>query len=775
VSLAYDACTSLLRGRQCLQRTHREKDLLMPPNTRSAIALFTDGPTALSRVAGLLLAAAGALVATMAQAVAPMQEPRHALVVGNANYASAPLVNSANDATAVAKVLQKAGFTVELRINANQKQLQDAVTQFGDRLRGGGAGLFYFAGHGVQIKGRNFLMPVGADIKREDEVPYKAVDVQQVLDKMETAKNRINVVVLDACRDNPFARSSRSSSGGLSSVDAPIGSLVAFATSPGSVASDGSGSNGLYTQHLLANIERPGLPIEEVFKRVRLGVRLDSSGSQVPWESTSLEGDFSFFPATVSAKMGPTVLPPPPGVELIARAERGYELLRQGKVDDAERIFRALAGASHPEVAWMGREGVAEVLLVRGDAAGALNEANDIIARAPTRSAAYLIRGRAQALSGQAQAAEASLLQAASAKTSADFSWQKSSALVAVGNSQRRQDPQAAIKTYERASREDPRSVEALSNLAVALNETGQGARAKAVLEQAQALDPEDAMTAALMRQTQEALADEQDRARQTYIDNAVKELAAQFRNPPPRPANAGAPDDWTSPVLALSVLPFQDQTLPGVTGRIGLETLVQQELIRELQNSGFTIVERRLLDKVLAEVKLGSSEIADQDTQIKLGRVLAARVMVSGVLSNQGSALSAAVRAIDTETTQLAMVRTERSTGAPNPTELAASMAKALAATVRDKYPLKGRIVSVDGDRAIINLGKKHGLKIGQTFNVLIRGEPIELNGRVLGYKETRIAQVTVTEVEELLAYGRIAEVKAPLEKNQRIIARKE
>ena len=120
-------------------------------------------------------------------------------------------------------MLEKAGFTVDLKLDASQKQLQDTVTIFGIRLKTGGAGLLYFAGHGVQIKGRNFLMPVGADIKREDEVPYKAVDVQQVLDKMETAKNRINVVILDACRDNPFARISRSGSGGLSQVDAPQG------------------------------------------------------------------------------------------------------------------------------------------------------------------------------------------------------------------------------------------------------------------------------------------------------------------------------------------------------------------------------------------------------------------------------------------------------------------------------------------------------------------------------------------------------------------------
>lgn len=722
----------------------------------------------------LLLATGLALLAQRA-AAAVAQEPRHALVVGNAAYQSAPLLNSVNDATAVAKVLEKAGFKVDLKLNASQKQLQDAVTTFGDRLKAGGAGLFYFAGHGVQIKGRNFLMPVGADIKREDEVPYKAVDVQQVLDKMETAKNRVNVVILDACRDNPFARSSRSGSGGLSQMDAPIGSLLAFATSPGAVASDGKGSNGLYTQHLLANIERPGMSIEEVFKRTRLGVRLDSNGQQVPWENTSLEGDFYFFPPSPTAKAGATTIATPPGVEHIARAERAYELLRQGQIDDAERIFRALAGAGHPEVVWMGREGMAEVLLARRDLPAALAEANDIIAKAPTRSAAYLIRGRAQAEAGQVQAAQASLQQAAGGQTAADFSWQKSGALVAVGNLQRKSDPQAAIKSYERAARENPVSVEALSNLAVALSENGQSSRAQQILERAKALDPNDAMTLALVRQVQDNLSAEQDRARQAYVDDAVKELSARLRNPPPRAPGAGAADDWTSPVLALSVLPFNDQSNPAAGGRIGLDTLVQQELIRELQQRGFTLVERRVLDKVLAEAKLGSSELADQDTQIRLGKVLAARLMVSGVLTQQGTSLAASVRAIDTETTQLAMVKSERNSGPMNPTELAANIAKSVAATVSEKYPLKGRIVSVEGDKAIINIGRRHGLAQGQTFNVLVRGEPIELNGRVLGYKDTRIGQVTVTEVDEQFAQARVAGATAPLERNQRIVARKE
>ncbi len=219
---------------------------------------------------------------------------RIALVIGNANYKDAPLTNPVNDARAIAKALGDSGFTVILRENADQRGILGALREFGDKLRAGGTGLFYYAGHGMQIKGRNYLIPVGASIEREDEVAYSAVDAQAVLDKMEAAGNGANIMILDACRNNPFTRSTRSGQAGLAQMDAPVGTLVAFATSPGAVASDGAGSNGLYTQHLLDAMRKEGSKVEDVFKQVRANVRRDSQGKQVPWEATSLEGDFYF-------------------------------------------------------------------------------------------------------------------------------------------------------------------------------------------------------------------------------------------------------------------------------------------------------------------------------------------------------------------------------------------------------------------------------------------------------------------------------------------------
>jgi hypothetical protein len=262
-----------------------------------------------TRVAGVLLIAsvlgAGSLLVLAADAptgTALVKERRLALVIGNSAYPFAPLRNSVNDARDFAAALKDSGFDVTVLENASLRDTRLALRDFGDRLKQqGGVGLFYYAGHGIQVKGRNYLIPVAAQIEREDEVEFESLDANQVLEKLDSAGNRFNIVILDACRNNPFARAFRSSTQGLAQMDAPSGAVVAFATSPGSVASDGAGRNGLYTQYLIQNVQQPGLKIEEVFKQVRAAVRRDSNGMQTPWESTSLEGDFYFHPVDQAA------------------------------------------------------------------------------------------------------------------------------------------------------------------------------------------------------------------------------------------------------------------------------------------------------------------------------------------------------------------------------------------------------------------------------------------------------------------------------------------
>jgi hypothetical protein len=236
------------------------------------------------------------------------QEPRTALVIGNGNYSNAPLNNPANDAVDMSAALKTLGFEVLAYTDVSQNEMKKAVRDFGAKLRAkGGVGLFYYAGHGIQSRGANYLIPIGAKIGTEEEIEYESVEVGLVLAQMESAGNEMNIVILDACRNNPFVRSSRSTLAGLASIDAPSGSLLAYATAPGSVASDGTGRNGLYTQELLKAIRTNGLSIEDVFKRVRVSVRSASQSRQTPWESSSLTGNFYF---TKPGKTNATFSPP---------------------------------------------------------------------------------------------------------------------------------------------------------------------------------------------------------------------------------------------------------------------------------------------------------------------------------------------------------------------------------------------------------------------------------------------------------------------------------
>lgn len=206
---------------------------------------------------------------------------RVALVIGNGAYTNAPsLRNPPNDARDMAAMLKELGFDVISGINIGQREMKSLIRDFGQKLKAGGVGLFYYAGHGLQSRARNYLIPVEADIQSEAEI--------------EDAENDLNIVILDACRNNPFSRSFRSVSNGLAQVDAPTGTLIAYATAPGHVASDGSGKNGIYTSELLKQMGVSGLSLIDMFMRVRVGVMKQTGSRQVPWESSSLVGQFCF-------------------------------------------------------------------------------------------------------------------------------------------------------------------------------------------------------------------------------------------------------------------------------------------------------------------------------------------------------------------------------------------------------------------------------------------------------------------------------------------------
>lgn len=243
------------------------------------------------------------------------KEIRTALVIGNAEYRGARLRTPVRDATALNESLNRLGFRVRLEENANQAAMVSAFRSYLARAERSDVRLIYFAGHGVQWRGRNYLIPVDLEIQGEEDLASRAIDLTEVVERLAGMRKGINIIIVDACRDNPFtggaakladARRARTrglaaeterAAGGLAPLQAPGGTVVAFSTSPGSLASDGEGArNSIYAKHLLENIDKPGQTIEKMLKQVRIGVAHETKLTQIPWESSSLMGEFCFRP-----------------------------------------------------------------------------------------------------------------------------------------------------------------------------------------------------------------------------------------------------------------------------------------------------------------------------------------------------------------------------------------------------------------------------------------------------------------------------------------------
>ena len=265
------------------------------------------------KVLGIALFIGLVLAPLSARAAEP--ETRVALVIGNGDYAAGRLANAVLGARSMAETLRGLGFEVLALENTSYRDMRRGLAEFGERLTADGVGLFYYAGHGLQVNGKNYLVPVDAEIKSERYVSAEAVDAEGVLAEMQGAKTRVNIVILDACRDNPFVTRFRGLTRGLAFMPSPAGTYMAYATGPGSVAEDGEpGRNGIYTGELLKALREPGLRIEDVFKRVRIAVQARTENRQNPWDASSMTGDFFFAPPAA-----------PPAPSLSVREEIRHE------------------------------------------------------------------------------------------------------------------------------------------------------------------------------------------------------------------------------------------------------------------------------------------------------------------------------------------------------------------------------------------------------------------------------------------------------------------
>jgi hypothetical protein len=265
------------------------------------------------------------------QILAQQQEPRTALVIGNAAYSNDPLSNPINDATDVAQTLEELGFAVTLLTDSDWRTMDVAIEKFSQQLQQGGVGVFYYAGHGVQVNGVNYLVPIDAELERERDVLREALSLNYVINLMEQAEAGVNILIIDACRDNPFYRQWRSVRGafserGLALAVPPQGTIISFATEPGGFANDGNGRNSPYTENLLKHIRSEGEDVATMFRRVRADTIDSTNGDQVPWYQEPLIGSFSFNPVSeVTVSPTPTNLPspnPPPSTPDVISTQR---------------------------------------------------------------------------------------------------------------------------------------------------------------------------------------------------------------------------------------------------------------------------------------------------------------------------------------------------------------------------------------------------------------------------------------------------------------------
>ena len=311
-----------------------------------------------------------------------------ALVIGNAKYDNASVLkNPSNDANDVAEKLVTSGFSVTRLIDASHKEMDRALQCFKKNSKGADVALFFFAGHGIQIEGDNYLCATDTKIDDETEAKHSSMSLNRVIESMEKSKTTTNLIILDACRDNPWDRAwRRPTSRGLASVYAPKGTLVAFATSPGQLAADGKGKNGAYTAALLQHIETPNCSIEMMFKRVRNTLSATTSQKQISWEHTSLAEEFYFNPS-IGARIteySPTSLSD--GLFVLDEAKVSHQLIRALKSLTWPKQNPALTAFTASHVAKAGNDSLFVVgrniyQAACGSSSGAINYINDFMNR----------------------------------------------------------------------------------------------------------------------------------------------------------------------------------------------------------------------------------------------------------------------------------------------------------------------------------------------------------------------------------------------------------
>ena len=448
-----------------------------------------------------------------------------------------------------------------------------------------------------------------------------------------------------------------------------------------------------------------------------------------------------------------------------ARAVKGYAALKSGDLKGAAKVFDTLAGEKG-EAGVVGREGQAAVLARQGRNAEALQAAAEVTRQAPERGYAEMIRGDLLAQQGKSQEALEAYQAALAKPRSAPF--QKAEAANRLGQYQARAGNfEHARKLYDQAVALDPYYLEPTSNKGVAFEKEGRWDQALTQYRKTLALDGSDAIAAALARKAEEMLAVQKDRQRKERVDKLVKELASRFRQQ--KDAASKDVDAWTSRPMVVSLLDLEEKGAPA--GREGFSAALSTYMGDLLNTSGrVKVVERALLDQLLSELNLGSSELADPNTALQLGRVLAAKLLATGSILHLPEATMLTLRLIDTETT--AIPKTLTLTIAPHESldRRLHDLSRDLLAAVIQTYPLRGYVVRVQDQNALLNIGIEHGVVQGTRFAVIESPEPIVYKGRTLKGASKTVGELEIVTLEPDLSHARVLRTERPLRSDDQI-----
>ncbi|MFH0730445.1 MAG: tetratricopeptide repeat protein [Pseudomonadota bacterium] len=449
-----------------------------------------------------------------------------------------------------------------------------------------------------------------------------------------------------------------------------------------------------------------------------------------------------------------------------AKTVKGYAEIKEGNLANAEKIFQNVSsGKGQAEI--LGKEGLSAVYAKKGDTQKALNMAQEVEQMAPERPYANLVK--ADILYGQKKTSEAGAEYGKAVAKKEGEPFQKAAALNQFGRFQANLGKfDQARSLYDQAIAVDPFYVEATSNKGMTYEKEGKWENALSSYRQAQGLDKTDTFAAVLAQKAEQMLALQKNTEKRSEIDRLVKELAERFRQQ--QKETPKSQDTWTSRPMILTFVDLQEKG--GLSERDGFSTVITTELGDKLNASGrLKVVERAVLDQLLSELNLGSSDLADPETALKLGRVLAAKIIGTGTLLHGPNTTLMSLRLIDTETTAVPKVITQELASGEMLPQTLHSLTREILTAIIQKYPLQGYVVQASEEKIMLNLGKNQGVVQGAQFEVIETQAPIEYKGKMLKGAPKTVGQIEIVSTEPDLSYAKVIQKERALKQDDQVI----